>query len=76
MLQTIKSLKLNITEALRALELTVLDEANVDNTAAGKEVGNSIVGDIVGQVAQVSSERRLVGECLGASFADRETYIC
>jgi hypothetical protein len=71
--ETLKSLKLNVTKSLGALQLAVLDETDVDNTAACKEVGHGIVGNIVGQVTQVSGKGRLIGESLRGSFANGET---
>lgn len=73
LLEAIESLEFDITETLGALQLTVLDKADVDDTTVSEIFTHGVVGNIVGKVAQVSGIRRLVGEGLRGSFANGET---
>ncbi|KAI6750153.1 hypothetical protein HG531_007418 [Fusarium graminearum] len=76
LLETIEGLKLDVTESLGALQLAVLNETDVDDTTACKEVGHGIVGNIVGKVTEVGGKGRLIGESLRGSFANGETCNC
>ena len=63
--------KLNITKALRTLHLAVLNDANAGNIAAFEELSHRLHRGIVGEVAQVSSIRGLLGELLWDAFVYR-----
>lgn len=70
LLQALEVLELGVGETLGTLLLAVLDDADVNNVASLKELGDGLDGGIVGQVAQVSGKRGLVGERLGEVLAD------
>lgn len=61
LLETVDVGELGISEALRALGLTIFDQSNACDVAALEEVGDVLGHDIVGQVA----EMRQVGAVLG-----------
>lgn len=62
--------KLNVSESLGALHLAVLDETNADNLAAFEEIGDALIGCVIGQVAKVGSVRGLVGKRLREVLTD------
>lgn len=63
-LETLDILELGIGKTLGALGLAILDDANVHNIAALKELGNGLGGRIVRKVAEMGGERR-AGRKLG-----------
>jgi hypothetical protein len=75
LLQALNGGKLNIAKPLGSLKLTVLDETDADDVAAGEEIRHGIVGNIISQVSQVSGIGRLVGDLLRRGLADREAPI-
>lgn len=70
LLQALEVLELGVGETFGTLLLAVLDDADVDNVASLKELGDGLDGGIVGKVAQVSGKGGLVGERLGEVLAD------
>lgn len=70
-LETLEVGILSIGKALGPLLLTVLNDAHVDDIAVFKKLGDSLDGRIVGQVAEMGGERRLVGQLLGQIIAQR-----
>lgn len=70
-LETLEVGKLGICKALGPLLLTVFYDAHVDDIAVLKKLGDGLDGRIVGQVAEMGGERRLVGQLLGQVIAQR-----
>jgi len=69
LLQTVQIAEFNISETFGALELSVLDDSNANDTASGEEVGNGIHSRIVWEVAKMSSVRGPGGELLRGTIA-------
>lgn len=76
LLQAIGSSELSISETLGAHLSAILNNTNADNFAAGEEIGHGFRGRIVGQVAKVSSVRRLVGNSLREFGAFLASVAC
>lgn len=57
--------KLGIGEALWPVLLTVLNDTHAQDIAVAKEVGDTVDGRIIRQVAEMGRERRFVGKLLG-----------
>lgn len=70
-LETLKVCKLGIRKALGPLLLAILDDAHVHDVAVIKELGDGFDGRVVGQIAKMGGERRLVGQGLGQVVAER-----
>lgn len=69
-LEVLQCLELGICKAL-GLVVAILDDANANNMAVTEKFGDSFGGRIVGQVAKMGGERRLVRELLGQVVTDR-----
>jgi hypothetical protein len=63
-LETFEVGELGVCKTLRPVLLTVLDDSHVHDVAVLEKLANGLDGGIVGQVAKMSGERRLIGELL------------
>jgi len=69
--QALDVLELCIRKSLRSALLAILNDSDVENLAALKELGNSLLGRIVREVAQMRCEGGLGGKCLGEVVTNR-----
>ena len=70
LLQALHIAKFNVTKALRALRLAILNQTDGGDITALKELVDGIVGDIIGQIAQMGGIGGFVGDPLGSGLAN------
>jgi hypothetical protein len=69
-LETLDIGELGIRKTLGPVLFAVLNDAYVHDVAVGEELGNGLDGGIVGQVAKMSGERRLLRQLLWKVVAE------
>lgn len=69
LLEAIDVGKLSVGKTLGSLLLPIFDDADVNDVAALEELGDSVHGRVVRQVAKVSSVRRLIGDASRTTVA-------
>jgi hypothetical protein len=70
-LETLDIGELGIRKTLGPVLFAVLNDAHIHDVAVGEKLGDGLDGRIVGQVAKMGRERRLVGKLLGKVIAKR-----
>lgn len=76
LLEALDIAKLDISEALGALHLTVLNDADGGDVTALEELGDSLGSGIVGEVAKVGGVGRSVGDLLREAIALANRVAC
>jgi hypothetical protein len=74
LLEAFKITEFRICKSLGTHLLPVFNDSDIDDVTIGKKFSDTLIGGIVREVAEMSSERRLVGKSLGEGLADRVTF--
>jgi hypothetical protein len=76
LLEAVKIGKLNITEALGTLHLSVFNDSDTDDSAALEKLSDGLDGGVVRQVAKVGGVWRLVGQLWRAIVGFTNRVAC